>query len=280
MQRVTGLLALAALVVPLISSGCTDDGGDQTTRPAPEDPDGPPDRSGGSVVTGPGGGGVDDDPSDTGLDGTSGDAGDAGTPSVQATFAFEDILGEQLSGASVVYRGESTTLDDQNEGAVSLRRRSSFDVRFKRDQFFDHRIMGRAGGMDFRYVVPVLSRSSAREAFNATPVTLDEQQGILAVNIRTPELDPLVGAQAILDSPHDQPITIGTNGTSEPDNMINSNEQAIVAFPNVDTVDDINLTIEPPNNETCRRYPDEDADDSIRVEAGTVTVVTYVCSGV
>ncbi len=298
-QRVTGVSGIALIVAIVGHLGClepgSDDeserkmkGGDATTE-GPRDAsrtdtdssnDGPNRRDTRTRTDGTGSAGGDARSID-GSEDTSATS-DTGTETVRATLQFQKALGGGLTDASVSYDEMTKTTDSNGTVDFSIPSNSLFTVRMNKENYAEHRLVGRAGSSDFRYVSFTASRATSQQAFGSAGVTLDSNRGILVVGVdeivsRAPflQLEPMIGASVNLDSDHGQAITIG-GGFPDADATIEEGEQGFVAFPNVAT-GPVDISVQPPEDKSCELYPGGGDQPDITIDADTVTVVTFVC---
>lgn len=281
-KEVSGVLVIAAVC---LLAGCSDESDDEsgggiviTTDESDAGmvdatPD-PADGEAGDVAAETAGGDAADGSDDAAGDVEGGDAGDLGE-TVEATVRLQTPLGSALTGAEVAYRDQTATAGEQGAATLSVGPEAPFEFVVTKANYPPHRLMGRAGSEAFDYYTFAASESITSQLFGSVGVEISEDRGILVVGVDTPQLSPVVGARVTVEQSHDQAVTLGQRG-ADADNKIEEGEQGVVAFPNV-PLGEVDISIEPPADETCEVYPGGPPRPTIDVEAGAVNVVTFTC---
>ena len=105
-------------------------------------------------------------------------------------------------------------------------------------------------------------------------IEADPEKGTLVVALDHPDLSPAVGAEAEIDSSHDGAFVLGGMGASF-SNVVPSGA-GFVTFANVDP-GPTNITITPPEGESCWFHEAGGEGATISVAVGQATVAFFMC---
>jgi len=220
---------------------------------------------------------------DGGTDGdTDGDAdGDTDSDSDDAMVNVSvELLAAVTSQAPDAFEvvnaaGGSPIPAEDGAAMVPTAKNQPFELIASASNYADYHLFGMAGEEDFSLTSFCTTETVSNQVLGMLGITPDSSKGYVVVGMDTPSLAPAVGACASIDAESAEPF-IFVGGTPQAGNQVVSGGSSFVTFPNT-APGEVNITVTPPDGQTCYAFPGPEDLTTITAYAGAVAVISYTC---
>ena len=166
---------------------------------------------------------------------------------------------------------------DDGKAAVFVEQSSFYSIRASKDDSMEHIYQGQAGTEDFEIVGFFVDRSTTETVYAYLGKEVEAGKGIVVAALDYPDLSPVYGASANLDSSNDS-FVFGSQSIPKEGNQLEEGGSSFVFFPNLDP-GTVKLSIQAPAEVSCHSFPagEPDVEYSVDVYADSVSIVVFQC---